>query len=221
MSSFIELARNVRSKVGMQGTGPASVSASGAEEDIVSAVRDAWIDIQNSRPDWRWMRSRVTFNTAVGTEEYLLSDIFTGAYRHKLWREDTLYVLDNGKKSKKRYREYDDFIYRHANDTTNSKISEFTIVPESDALLFNSPDGIYPITIDYQKSPQILDLDADIPELPQYYHLLIEYAAVEKYCAAVGSHSIYQQYASQHVAMWGQVTRTHLPPKKITVRGLV
>ena len=220
MSTFIELARDVRSKVGMQGTGPASVSVSGAEEDIVSAVKDAWIDIQNSRPDWRWMRSRVSFSTVVGTEEYTLADIFTGSYRHRLWRKDTLYVTENGKKKLLRPLDYDDFIYRHNNDTTNNKISEYTIVPESDAILFNSPDAIYPITIDYQKSPQILALDGDIPELPVYYHLLIAYAATEKYCAAVGSQSIYQQYASQHVEMWGQVTRTHLPKKEIKVRGL-
>lgn len=220
MSTFIELARNVRSKVGMQGTGPASVSVSGAEEDIINAVRDAWVDIQNSRPDWRWMRSRVTFNTAVGIDEYTLADIFTGSYRHKLWRKDTLYVLESGKKKLLRFIDYDRFIYRHNNDTENTPLGEYTIVPESDALLFNSPDAIYPVTIDYQKSPQILDLDADVPELPSYYHLLIEYAATEKYCAAVGSKSIYDQYASQHVEMWGQVTRTHVPKVVLRTRGL-
>ncbi len=220
MSTFIELARGVRSKVGMQGTGPASVSVSGAEADIVSAVKDAWVDIQNTRPDWRWMRSRVSFSTTADTSTYTLADIFTGSYRHKLWRKDTAYATVDGKKRRLRFIEYDTFVYRHNNDTTTSHISEYTIRPEDDALILNTPDATYPVIIDYQKSPQILSLDVDIPELPSYYHLLIEYAAVEKYCAAVGSHNIYQQYASQHVEMWGQVTRTHLPKLKMNVRGL-
>lgn len=218
--TYIELARDVRGKVGMQGTGPASVNASGAELDIVNSVRDAWIDIQNSRPNWRWMRTRVEFFTTASQTTYELSDIFVGANRFKYWRKDTIYVTIDGQKKPVRYLDYDTFVFKYNNETVPKAISEYTIRPEDDALIFNLPDAIYSIIIDYQKSPQILATDGEEPELPEYYHLLISYKATEKYCAVISAPEIYQQYSQDYARMWGEVTRTHLPKIVMKVRGI-
>jgi hypothetical protein len=43
------------------------------------------------------------------------------------------------------------------------------------------PDNTYTITGDFMRSAQILAADADTPEMPTQYHMLIAYLAMEKY----------------------------------------
>ena len=223
--TFIELVRAVRSRVGMQGTGPSSITgAAGAEVDLVNVVSDAWLDIQNSRDDWRWMRSQATFNVAVGTEVYTPFTIFaTSSHRLGRWREDTFYWTDtDSKKKPANYLDYDNWTYRHLNDTAadNNKISEWTIRPYDEAIVVNRPSSTYSVRIDYQKKPQTLVTDSDTPEMPSHFHLVIVYEAVSKYCAAISTPEIYDKYSYDHAKLYGALQRAYLPEKKIRVTGI-
>ena len=219
---FLELVQYVRSRVGMQGTGPASVtSATTAEMDLVNAVSDAWIDIQNFREDWRWMRSVVTFDTVVGTANYPKATIFPPGFRHKRWLTNTAYINVSGSKRRLWYLEYDAFIEYTLNSTENTEPSYFTIVPSDSSILIEKPKDIYSITIGYQKSPQILINNADIPELPESFHLLIVYEAVDKYGVVSFSPELQGKYSNQYDVMLGQLLRNQLPSKTLKVRGIV
>lgn len=218
--TFLELVKGVRSRVGMQGTGPASVlTASTAEMDLVTSVYDAWVDIQNFRDDWRWMRGTTSFLLAPPKEEYILSDIFGPNNRFKTWRKDTCRIVENGKKKYLIYLEYDKYIAKYLNSDKIAKPTYYTIRPWDNALMFNNPKAAYTITIDYQKSPQLLANNEDVPELPVSFHLLIVYAAVEKYDTVVISNTSYDQYALQHMLMLGQLMRNQLPKKVVRLNG--
>lgn len=221
--TFIELVRAVRSRIGMSGTGPASISgAMGAEVDLVNVVSDAYTDIQNSREDWVWLRDRVTFNVVVGTTTYTPTTIFsTSSHRLGRWKKDSFYFLDGStKRYVENYVDYDTFTYRHINDTVNQKISEFTIRPQDDAICINSPDSTYSITIDYQKRPQTLTTDSSTPEMPAHFHLLIVYEAIAKYCAAISSPELYDKYSYDHAKLYGALQRRYLPKKELIITGI-
>jgi len=219
--NFLELCKAVRSRVGLQGSGPASVtSATTAELDIINSVSDAWIDIQNFRREWRWMRGTQTFSLVVGTTDYELSDIFSPGYLFKNWRKDSCYAYINGKYTLLRYIDYDNFIYIHKNDTENSVVHSFSVRPWDHALIFNSPADTYSITIDYQKAPQVLEANTDTPSMDSYFHLLIVYSAVEKYSVIINSPSIFSQYSQQYVTMLGQLMRDQLGKKSEMIRGI-
>jgi len=220
--TFLELVRAVRSRVGMQGSGPTGVTtATTAEMDLVNAVSDAWIDLQLFRnEEWRWMRNTTSFNMVAGTNTYTESTIFPVNSRLSYWRKDTCYAMVNGKKIPVYPIEYDTFIYRTNNDTSTRYPYIFTVRPWDNALLFNTPNDTYTIYIDYQKTPQQLVANGDIPELPTRFHLAIVYAAVEKYDAIIGTTS-YDQYAQQHAIILGQIMRNQLDKKTVITRGIV
>lgn len=221
--TFIELVRAVRSRVGMQGTGPASIAgAVGAEVDLVNVVSDAYSDIQNSRENWLWLRDQVSFSTQLGVETYTPTTIFlSGSNRLNRWINTSLYFVD-GTVNKKifNYLPYDNFVYLFANESTTSKPNTFTIRPQDDALIFNSPNGAYTVTIDYWKKPQVLTTDNSIPEMPPQFHLVIVYEAIAKYCAAVSSPELYDKYAYDHTKLYGALQRRFLPKKEVNIIGL-
>lgn len=217
--NFIELVKAVRLRVGMQGTGPSSVTTTGYEAALVAAVSDAWIDIQNERKDWKWMRETASFLTSQGVNEYSVTNILGPSARHKYWLKDTAYIMIDGQYKHMRNYRYDNFVYLNQNNTEETTPDRYTIRDNNYSIIMQYPDSAYTIKIDYQKSPQVLVSDTDIPELPSYYHLLIVYAAVEKYASYISNPETYQQYSLQHARMMNQVMRDQLPKKIVKPTG--
>jgi len=219
--NYIELARAVRRRLGIQGSGPSSVDTTiPIERQILKAVSDVYIDIQNINPNWKWMRSSASFNTIAGTTEYSLATILTPTYRFSRWLPHTFYITVNSKKSRLYYVEYDTFQYRFANNTTNGKFSEFTIKPMNKSIVIPRPDSIYTITCDYQKSAQVLSGNTDTPELPIQFHNVILYGAMEGMGVSVASPEEQMYNAQKFVEGVGQLMRREIPETKTNVRSI-
>ena len=219
--NFLELVKGVRGRVGMQGTGPSSVlTATSAEMDLVNAVHDAWVDIQNFRDEWRWMRSEASFTTVVGQWEYSVDSIFgSDAARFKNWRKHPVYAFTNGQWSPVRYMDYDSFGYRYLSNEQQSYPAYYTIRTWDNAIIFNTPDKAYPIKIGYQKGPQLLTGNEDVPELPVSYHSHILYLAVERYETIVISNTSLSYYEQLNDFCTGQLMRGQLDKKRIILGG--
>lgn len=219
--NFLEIVKGVRGRVGMQGTGPSSVlTATSAEMDLVNAVQDAWVDIQNFREEWRWMRGEATFSTVPSQWEYTTLQVFsTGVDRFKNWRRVPVYAFVNGKWTEVHFMDYDSFTYRYQNNEQESYPHHYTIRTWDNSLIFNTPNDVYPIKIGYQKSPQILKDNTDIPELPISFHLNILYLAVEKYNTVVISNSSLSYYEQLNDFCTGQLMRSQLDKKRVSLGG--
>lgn len=214
------MAQKVRQLVGLQGTGPSSVDAPGAEGLFLTNVQNAWEDIQNYRADWKWMRENKTFSLVVGTTTYTPATIFGPVNRFKSWYKDSFYILVDGKKKPLWHYDYDYFKYLHINDSTNTTPSGFTIRPKDYALQFSLPDSTYLIDCDYKKSNQSLTLATDVPELPADYHMLIVYEAASRYALTIALGHVYDQYAQKAADMMGNLLREQNPQKLFKVRGI-
>lgn len=205
----------------MQGTGPSSITgATQTETDMIDSVRDAWLDIQNFRQEWMWMRNTTTFSTSAATTTYTLLDIFGPSYRFKNWIKDTVYVKRNSNWQVVRFVNYDVFVEREQNNIDESYPSTYSIVPWNDSLIFNTPDQVYEIKIDYYKSPQRLTLAADVPEFPDYYHVMIKYHAIAKFVAIIVSQSVHDKNEQAYATMMGQLMRDMLMKKKVQLIGI-
>lgn len=207
---FLQMAQKVRQLVGMQGNGPSSVSATGAEGLFLANVQDAWEDLQNAKKYWKWMRSEKSFNLAIGITTYTLLTIFGPGYRFKRWLKDCFYITVSGTKRKLRFIPYERFKYLHMNDTTNSLVYEFTISPSDNSLIFNRPNDLYTIDCGYQKGNQSLVGATDVPELPVDYHMLIVYDAVNRYANTV---QLPQDYSMRQAELFGMLLRDQNPEK--------
>lgn len=196
--NFLEMVRAVRKRAKLQGTGPDSVDTTGEEAGLVLAVHDAWIDIQNMRKFWMWMRTERQFLMVVGKSTYTTTESLGPNPRLGKWLVDTFYITVNNKKSKLRYLPYDIYKDRHINDSGNTLPHEFTIRPSDDALIFPSPNVVYTISCEYQKSAQELTTNTEVPELPTRFHWVIVYKALEEYGASIGYFELQTKYDEKY-----------------------
>ncbi len=218
MATFLELAQNTRVISGMQGTGPSSVvNQQGIEAVLVQFVKDAYIDVQNLREDWKWMEGSRSFSTQAGKDTYTLFDLFgTTTPSLKKYQYDSFVIADNtGHKTYLQYLERNALESMYMNDTTKDMPGFFTEDPSTGYIVLKPiPSDAYAITFRYQKAPEILSTDAQIPLLPVAFHNLILYKAVEKLSAYLGSPQIYRAYAVDAAKMMAQLMRNELPKMK-------
>lgn len=224
MSTYLELARKARVLCGMQGTGPSSVSTvQGPEQALTYFVSDAYVDIQNLREDWTWLEKTQTFSTEANKSTYDSMDVFfSDTLPVKKYQKDSFIIDANSTKKYLQFIERGTFERQNLNSTQTGVPTTFTIDPSSFELTFASiPNGTYDISFRYQKNPQILVNDSDIPLMPLAFHLLIAYKAVEKMSIYLGSPEIYSEYAHEATVMMGQLMRIANPKKRMQARPFV
>lgn len=215
MATFLELAQAARAISGMQGTGPTTVvNAQGIEAVIVRFVRDAYVDIQNMREDFKFLEGSQSFSTQIGQDTYEYLDIFGIVNPSvKKYHYNSFIITDsNGRKSYLQYVERDNLEAVYLNDTYTDTPSYFTEDPSTGHLILKpTPSETLTISFRYQKSPEILTTDAQVPLLPTAFHNLILYKAVEKLSVYLGSPQIYRAYAIDAAKMAAQLMRHELP----------
>lgn len=220
--NFLSMAQKVRKLVGMQGTGPVTVTATDYDSIFVTLVNDSWEDIQLSKKKWKWMRSTVQITTVVGSDSYPISTIFGPSFhRFGRWNTEQFYIYDGISNTPLRFIEYDVFVALHINNSTNSRVTSFTVEPSTNAIIINKPDKVYLIRASYYKAKQTLVSDSDIPELPLNYHNVIVYDAVARYALNVSLASAYQGYSQKFAELYDDLVREQNPREILKVRGIV
>lgn len=214
--NFLEACKIARLISGIQGQGPSSVTgASGIEAVIVQFVKEGFVDIQNLRPNFNFMKKTKTFTTTIGKSNYTLSDIFVSGADLKSYKMDSFLITDGN--GQKRYLvERDDEVLQrlYLNDVTQNLPGYVAIESDKSLTLKPTPDGVYTVSFDYYRTPQILATDAEIPILPVEFHQLIVYKAVEKLAVYLTNPEVYSGYSTEAMRMVGQVMRQEIPPMK-------
>jgi hypothetical protein len=156
--------------------------ATGRVAQVVGWVRDAYIDIQNERGDWRWMHKRFTAALTIGENRYSAATLGVPDLRRWLgdipalgWSPLSLYEV--GKKEQEgalHQIEYMSWVERYARGQHDAnKPTEWAVSPQNELLVGPTPDKAYLIAGEYRAKPQVLQLDGDVPEMPEDYHRLI------------------------------------------------
>jgi len=188
----LQLVQRFRQETGYSNTGPSTVTGQlGDHARAVNWIDDAYRELQN-RDTWRWLQERFTLNTVNGTDTYnaaeaISEDTGLAIARFKQWfvtdnyNRPRAYLQSSGSGSSYwlTYIAWDQFqaIYKIRNNTDSSP-THITIDPQQNIVLGPTPNDIYVISSEYQKSAQSLDADSDIPEMPVDYHMIIVYAAM-------------------------------------------
>lgn len=158
------------------------VGVTGRVEKFVGWVRDAWIDIQNERNDWQWMRRSFSQALTINTTTYTAAELGIadfGSWLHDLpalgWRNLTIYEAgDQANEGELREIGYPLYRQRYMRGTHDAnKPTEWAVTPINSLAFGNKPDKAYIVQGEYRKEPQRLEADADIPEMPEQFHRLI------------------------------------------------
>lgn len=215
--TFLEMCKTARLISGIQGQGPTSVvGASGIEAVIVQFVKEAYVDIQNTRNNFDFLQKSKTFSTTIGKDNYTLSDIFVSNPDLKSFKKDSFLITDeNGNKKYLYERDKEDLEYKYLNSTTRDLPNELAIEADKSLTLKPISDGVYAVSFKYYRKPQILATDAEVPLMPEEFHQLIVFKAVEKISIYLSQPEIYRGYATEASKLMGQMMREQVQPMRV------
>lgn len=192
MSTFLALAQKLRQNTIDSGTGPTTVvGQTGQLGRLTQWVIDAYCDLQNESDLWRWLRHAFTLNTTASDGIYAYSDCTdtdagTAIARFSHWYRDSIKSYKQsdgvGNEAPLIWLEWERFrrLYRYGTQTNRQPV-HVSQDPQGNLVLGPVPDAVYVVSGEFQRSPQILAADADVPEMPARFHDLIVYDALAKY----------------------------------------
>lgn len=196
--NFLQLCQRTRQECDVKGTGPAAVTGqTGLLQNIVDWVVSSWDDLQNSKTNWKWMRSRFTVNTVAGTDSYAYgtcTDELTAApiARFRRWwpvddnefSNVKIYLQSSGVGGE-RWIPYMPWSYFRGlykiGTQQNGPPAFVSIDPQNNLVLGPKPDGVYVVSGEFQRGNQVLTNATDEPDMPSGYHMVIVYEAMKRY----------------------------------------
>jgi hypothetical protein len=232
MSTFLQICQGVSRECRIAGgdTVPASVSGqTGVLDQIVNHVIQSWNKVQMKHPNWRWMRVGFTLTTSSGDDSYAYGDctddITAGAItRFSQWLlhdpDDypKIYLSSSGSDAEGwlTYLDWNHFkrIYR-IGAQTNGYPAFITVDPQNNIVLGPKPDDTYVISGDYQRGPQVLAADDDLPDMPSMFHDLILWEAVKRNATLNNKPEVLAQAKMAAAQLWQDLELNQLPPIQI------
>ena len=209
--NFLELCQTLRREAGVSGTGPASVTGqSGEYLRLINWINQAWSEIQQLRPDWRFMWAQGSFTTAAGIADYTGAAMNVEADNYDL---GSFVLTDSlGGKRPMAYACYRDWKEAYGAATlTNNTPHLVTDLPNGSIRFTAPPDGAYPVTFDYYRSPQTLVDNTDEPWLPARYHMLIVHKAMMYYAGYESAPEVLQDATLRWNPLYDAMESTQLP----------
>jgi len=209
MSSFLELCQRVRQECGIAGEGnPTTVVAqTGILGRIVSRTSRAWVDIQASRPYWKFLHSQLTFTTTEGVRTYAVGAgaAIDNANVDKWDTDSAFQYLDSTDDEQQLYWKDYQWFRRMHRTFPDGRPTEITEQPGRILAFDFTPDDVYTTTIDYWKTPELLSADDDVPACPEHYQDCIVWKAVMMHAGAVGDVALYNHAFTQYKPIYFQL----------------
>ena len=228
MSTFLKLAQDYAREARfaqLSASITTVVSQTGRNLEAVEAIKEAYIDIQNRHFNWRWMEHRFTFDTAASTDTYAYTaatDTTSAAtidrFSHWIFNDLQplkIYLTSGGVGTEHDLTglDWDAFQWIYKRGTQNNAYpAHYTIDPQNNIVVGPTPDAIYTISGSYQRGPQLLALDADVPDLPVNYHNLIWAYALEIYGMNHAANNILMKAGRLSKRRMMQLELNQLPP---------
>lgn len=224
--NFLQLCRAVATDSGTVAGVPnftTVVGATGRVGQVVGWVRDAYIDIQNERSDWVWMRRDFTAPLTIDQIAYTpaqlgLDDV--GSWLHDIpsegWRNLTIYEDgqqdQEGELSEIPYSVFRERYQRGVHD--HNKPTDWSISPTNQLLFGNKPDKAYIVRGEYMMRAEELAADADTPSMPAQFHRVIVQEALRLMSRADEAWQTLQAQAAQYDRLRNALVRETTPQMK-------
>tara|TARA_R110000868_G_scaffold319759_1_gene580702 strand:+ start:5254 stop:5964 length:711 start_codon:yes stop_codon:yes gene_type:complete len=196
---FLELCQRTSRECGASGAMTTTVDQVGTFQNIVDWVGTAWEDLQTQHDDWWWMRSSnlngagMSFTTVSAQSAYPLGSgagtVGVTAANFGKWVKDSFrcYTTTVGFSNELPLDQISYDVWRNAYmmGSMRSVTTRPVVIAEGPGkalFLGPPPNALYTITGDYFTAPSVMSDDTDEPTgLPDQYHMLIVYKAMESY----------------------------------------
>lgn len=204
-TNFLQLCQLVRSKVQFSGTGPSSVENQvGEMARVVTAVQQAWLEIQQSERYWLFMNKTADSQTLAGRSEYLPGDLNAenlGNINAVYCQQMPITVLPAA-----------EFVSQFQFDNQQGQPLYCTRAANGKVLFHPKPNDAYAIRLDYQAEPQLLMANLDKPEgIKQQHYMTIVWLATMDLAQQESDSDVYQHAVQGYNNALSSMQRDHLP----------
>ena len=211
--NFLDLCKKAHTESGLSGAGPSTViNQTGVTNRMIRYVEREWRRIQGLHDSWLFMRNQVSVAMTIGQREYdpavdwLIADF-------DLPYTDTLKYSDNT--GSLRFIEWQDWTrgnYDLAATVQIGKPGAFTWSPQQTIIFDRQPEAAYQIQLEYNRAPQSLAVDGDVPIIPARFHDLIVYAAVIRFAKFDKDKELEQTATTDYEEWLSKLEASQLPP---------
>lgn len=218
--SFLQMVQRLRQESSTAGSPPATVAGQAGDfKRLVDWISSSWMDIQNERDDWLFMRQSIAFNTVAGQSSYTAAQcgiLSFGNFKRDSFRQ---YRVSGGFGTEQRlgFMGYDAFrdLYQYATMRTTQQMPVvFSIDDAKNFVLGPIPDDIYTVNGVGYAMPTELIVDADRPAMPAQYHMAIVWRALMYYGQFEGASEAYAHGQNEYLRLMNKLYVDQLP--KIT-----
>lgn len=214
MTTLLELSRRLWRESGRLGVKPdADVStAVGDALRVVNAIQDEWRDLQLQPRNWKWMRGTEVNALTTDDGDYSATDFGIESFQ-SWWRASDDYqpfcyvTTEPGNVWSLEWMPLEAFKRRYLRETVASgRPMHWSVDNDGKLLIGPKPDATgYTLSIDYLKAVTELADDDDEPEMPESFHLLLVWMALES--IAIGDEAPHQIARARRnkARMYGQL----------------
>lgn len=177
----LELCQRAWEQTGASGAGPSAIaSQSGLRADVVRWVQAKYIELLTERP-WPFLWAQATVALTAGQAVYDFSTDWAINDAGKVI-SDQVWLMTTPNKQRLRYRPF--FDARDAWETLpDDQPGAFSRRPDQGLQFWPAPSATYSVRLDYYRATHELTDNTDEPLLPQQFHWLLVWLAVEVYAA--------------------------------------
>ena len=224
MSTFLEICQDTASEAGFIDNTTDLVSVVNQSSMLgktVRWVREAWTDIQREKSHWKFQHGTFNVTLSNGVQIYDATTLNVTRLNRwvtnkKVWIHDKSIGL--GDETELKFLPYDEFRARFNYGTSASDTGRptfYTVEPDNELAFYPTPNAEYGVRGTYYKSAQILTANTDVPDMPEDYHSLIKWCALEKYAGYDEANSQIQYWLSQKKMVKSDLVRDQLQEIKL------
>lgn len=232
MSTFLQLCALLATRSGAIGTAPTTVvGQTGRQGKCVDWIMNAWTLIQNDLPEANWLQGEVSaVSLTISTMSYSATALGVSS-RFASWKGDrmvdglayrpwTIYDNSIGQADETvltqiTYQDWRATYDRNTHDATRPLY--YALAPDDTIRFGPKPDIAYKVRGEYVKTPQVLAVDADTPEMPARFHEAIVWRAIMLMAGHDESDQAYNQASAKYGELMLAIMRDTLP--RITIGG--
>lgn len=209
--NYLDLCKRLRQEAGMSGSGPSAVTGqTGEMKRVVDWVAQAWLEIQNSRPDWRFMR--VSFDVAISAGS--ASIIVSSTVSHP--DKKSMIAVDAGGRWPLEYLEPEDFAWLERRNGTQTGKPQYVSMDSDGTIRFMPrPSEAFNLMGEYFRTPQALSANTDVPLMPERYHMMIVYLAMTYAGAEAEASNLYQDGLLKYERALDDLMMSQLPTLRV------
>lgn len=199
--TFLELCRRLRQECGGSGTGPASVTAATGQDRLwVDWTNQAWLELQEMRPNWWWLWREAQIPIIASISTYTIPSPTVQADSFRIGGQ-RLHSMT-----------WKDYQRRHGGKPLQDTApTGFAVRPDMQLQLNARPIEDATLHYEHYLRPSEMTENTEVPTLPARYQMLIVYAAMLKYAMYENAPEVMQAADFNYRRMLARLNRDGLP----------